>query len=85
MPVDKNHLMPWEPEVYKGGCLFVQGVYTPDDVDECEECGMALDDSYEFMVSSHDDCFCSWLCLLRRAKRYPEFYRVEHTGAYDVK
>lgn len=69
-------VMPWEPVVKQNGWLFVQGIFEPDEPrDPCEYCGeSAVSGS---MVSSGDNCFCSWDCLVAQAKKYPQFYVIE--------
>lgn len=69
-------LLPWEPEIGESGYGFTMGVFTPNEGDECEECGLPLPVDFPTLVSTGSNAFCSFECLQKRAKKYPSFYKV---------
>jgi hypothetical protein len=75
--------LPWEPTIKFAGEVFSMGEYTPNDGDTCEECRKPLPENYQFLVSTGYNAFCSWECLIKKARKYPAFYKIRDTGAWD--
>lgn len=76
-----ENLLPWEPTILSrmSRNYFCQTLVA-DPGDACNNCDKPVEGL--IVCDNAGSIFCSWECLIKRAKQFPMMYDIIDTGAY---
>lgn len=77
-------LLPWEPVINsKISRNFFTYDLEPEEEDCCLECNTKDFKLGIIVTDNAGNCFCSWECLVKRAKKFPNYYTIHDEGLYN--